>query len=273
MELKFGGVRGSLPVPGPDTLTMGGNTSCVSISYGDYIIIFDAGTGLRILGQYLEAKERSKWRGSIFLTHYHWDHIQGLPFFTPAFRNDNRFNIYGETKKSVKLEEILSEQMQPPYFPVAMENLEGLVIFHEIKPWSVTNILPEVGIGAIQLSHPNGAIGYRLDSQEGSVCFITDHEHPEEGISKSIVDFVQGANVLIHDAQFTPEEKQGPKAGWGHSSWEEAALTAKEAKVDKLYLFHHDPDRTDDDLKEILNNAKRIFPGTEIAVETSVKGI
>jgi phosphoribosyl 1,2-cyclic phosphodiesterase len=257
-----------MPVPGPNTIAVGGNTSCISIIYRDYVIIFDAGTGIRNLGHYLEDSERSKWSGSIFLTHYHWDHIQGLPFFTPAFRNDNRFHVYGERKKGNTLQEILSEQMQPPYFPASLENLEGLMTFNEIKPFSVTKIMPEVGVDVIRLSHPNGAVGYRFDCQKGSICLITDHEHPSEGLDKSVLEFVHGSSVLIHDAQYTPEEKKGPKSGWGHSSWMEAALTAREADVGMLYLFHHDPNRTDDELKAILTNAKDIFPHTEIAMET-----
>jgi phosphoribosyl 1,2-cyclic phosphodiesterase len=269
MELRFWGVRGSIPMPGPRTAKVGGNTTCVSLRLRDYIFVFDAGTGIRELGKYLEDKDRAFWKGSLLLTHYHWDHIQGLPFFIPAFRSENRFQIYGETKRETSIHEILSEQMQPPYFPVSLDSLEGLVTFVEIRPNLNLEILPEIFLRTIRLNHPGGALGYRLDSPEGSVCIITDHEHSDEGLSDSMVEFVHKANILIHDAQYTPDEKRRAKSGWGHSSWEEATLTAREAMIDKLYLIHHDPDRTDEALKAILNDARQLFPSTEIAIESS----
>jgi phosphoribosyl 1,2-cyclic phosphodiesterase len=249
---------------------VGGNTTCASLHFNDSVFVFDAGTGIRQLGRYLEDEERSRWKGGIFLTHYHWDHIQGLPFFGPAFRKENRFCIYGETKKGVSIEELLCEQMEPPYFPIDMESLEGLVTFVEVRPDSEVEILPDVSIRTVRLSHPNGAIGYRIDSPQGSLCFITDHEHPVGGLSDSVVQFIEGATVLIHDAQYTPEEKRGPKAGWGHSSWEEAALAAREAEVSKLYLIHHDPDRTDQHVMTILQAAQGVFLNTEIATESTI---
>jgi phosphoribosyl 1,2-cyclic phosphodiesterase len=270
MELRFWGVRGSIPTPGPHTFKIGGNTTCVSLHLNDYVFVFDAGTGIRQLGRYLEEEERSRCKGSIFLTHYHWDHIQGLPFFAPVFRKENRFSIYGEPKKGVAIEELLCEQMEPPYFPVDMKCLEGLVNFIQVQPDSKMQMPHDVNIHTVRLSHPNGAIGYRLDAPQFSLCFITDHEHPAEGLSESVAEFVQGATVLIHDAQYTPEEKQRAKGGWGHSSWEEAALTAKKAQATRLYLIHHDPDRSDEELKNIQNDAGKIFTNTKIASESTV---
>ena len=270
MELQFWGVRGSIPVPGPHTVKVGGNTTCASLRLDDYILVFDAGTGIRQLGHYLDDEERSRWKGSIFLTHYHWDHIQGLPFFGAAFREENRFSIYGEQKKGTLIQEILSEQMEPPYFPVQLDTLEGIVTFSEVQPGMEIKIFPGSVLHTVRLTHPGGALGYRFDCPQGSLCFITDHEHPAEGLSESIVEFVRGTTVLIHDAQYTPEEKQGPKAGWGHSSWEEAALTARKANVEKLYLIHHDPDRSDQDLAVIIRDAQSVFPNTAIATESAV---
>jgi len=270
MELRFWGVRGSIPTPGPHTIKVGGNTTCLSLELDGYIIVFDSGTGIRRLGRYLEDAERSSWRGSLFLTHYHWDHIQGLPFFEPAFRGENRFIIYGERKKGASIEEILSEQMQPPYFPVSLEALSGLVTFAELSTDMEIKPVPGATLRTIRLSHPNDVLGYRFDGPKGSFCFITDHEHPTGGLTEAVVEFARGANVLIHDAQYTPEEKRGPKDGWGHSSWEEAALTANEARVTTLCLTHHDPDRTDDELDTILYQAREVFPSTEIATESSV---
>jgi ribonuclease BN (tRNA processing enzyme) len=159
--------------------------------------------------------------------------------------------------------------MEPPYFPVDMECLEGLVTFIQVYPGVEFEMVSDVRIRVVRLSHPNGAIGYRLDDPSGSVCFITDHEHPSESLDKSVVEFVRDATVLIHDSQYTPDEKKGSKAGWGHSSWKEAALTAREASVEKLYLIHHDPSRTDEDFSFILTKARRVFSGAEIATEST----
>ena len=270
MELQFWGVRGSLAAPGPDTLAVGGNTTCVSLRCDDYLYVFDAGTGIKRLGDYLEDEERSRWQGSIFLTHYHWDHIQGLPFFVPAFRKANRFHVYGEPKKGADLKEILAEQMQSPYFPVSMDTQEGLVTFNELSPDAKFECGPGITVRTARLNHPNGAIGYRLDAPEGSLCIVTDHEHPADELDESVVAFARDATVLVHEAQYHPEEKRGPKAGWGHSSWEEAALTAKEANVSQLYLSHHDPSRSDPEVYDILSRARRIFAGTEVATENTI---
>jgi phosphoribosyl 1,2-cyclic phosphodiesterase len=270
MELRFWGVRGSIPAPGHHTLQVGGNTTCASLHLDGYVIVFDAGTGIRQLGQYLEYEEQIRWKGSVLLTHYHWDHIQGLPFFVPAFREENRFNLYGEWKKGAPIQKILSEQMEPPYFPVSFDALDGLATFLGLEPGFDMEISPGVNICTIRLDHPNGAIGYRVDSAHEAVCFITDHEHPSESLNYSVVEFVKGASVLVHDAQYTPEEKKGPKAGWGHSSWEEAALTAREAHVKQLYLIHHDPDRSDEELRVIVHKAQKVFANTDIATESTV---
>jgi phosphoribosyl 1,2-cyclic phosphodiesterase len=270
MELRFWGVRGSIPTPGTTTAKVGGNTTCISLRLKDYIFVFDAGTGIRQLGKYLANRGRACLKGSIFLTHYHWDHIQGLPFFVPAFRGKNRFHIYGEHKNGASIYEILAEQMQDPYFPVPLDALQGLVTFVELGPDQTLEVLPEVNIRTIRLKHPNGAVGYRVDSPDGSISIIMDHEHPKEGLSDSVVEFASYTNILIHDAQYTPEVKMKEKEGWGHSSWKEAALTALEANAGRLFLTHHDPDHTDEELKNILNDAGKIFTNTEIASESTV---
>ncbi|MDH3556244.1 MAG: MBL fold metallo-hydrolase, partial [Deltaproteobacteria bacterium] len=155
MVLRFWGVRGSIPTPGPRTIKIGGNTTCLSLELDGYILVFDSGTGIRRLGRYLEDAERSSWRGSLFLTHYHWDHIQGLPFFEPAFREENRFVMYGERKKGASIEEILSEQMQSPYFPVSLEALSGLATFAELRSEVEIEPIPGTTLRTIRLSHPN----------------------------------------------------------------------------------------------------------------------
>ena len=270
MELRFWGVRGSIPAPGPHTLAVGGNTTCVSLRSEDYLFVFDAGTGIRRLGEYLEDEARSRWQGSIFFTHYHWDHIQGLPFFMPARRVDNRFRLYGESKHGIDLEEILSQQMVDPYFPVTMDEAKGLITFEPLEPGQSFEPVAGCTLSTVRLIHPNDALGYRLDTADGSLCIITDHEHPAHGLDQRVVEFAAGATVLIHEGQYTAEEKRGPKAGWGHSSWEEAAMTAKEAGVGLLYISHHDPGRSDSEVFQILSKARRIFPESEIATESTI---
>lgn len=269
MELQFWGVRGSIPVPGSETLKIGGNTTCVSIQHNGYTLVFDAGSGIRNLGKHLEANSHASSGGCIFLSHYHWDHIQGLPFFTPAFRAENRFHLFGERKKGVDLHAILAEQMQTPYFPVPMDAQEGLVTFNEIRPGETLDIHAGMTIHSIRLNHPSGAVGFRIECADGSVCIITDHEHSDDGIDAPIVEFAKNADILIHEAPYEPEESRGPRKGWGHSSWEEAALTAKAANVKTLFLSHHDHERSDDEIFQRLDKARQVFEATEIATETT----
>ena len=270
MELRFWGVRGSIASPGPHTLAVGGNTTCLSLRCGEHIFVFDAGTGIRALGEYLQHEQRARWQGSIFFTHYHWDHIQGLPFFAPARRAENRFHLYGENKEGIDLEAILRRQMQEPYFPVGMDEARALVSFNAVAPNQIFEPFPGFTIKTHRLNHPNDALGYRLETRDGSLCVVTDHEHPQDGLDESVVEFARDCSVLVHEAQYTPEEKRGPKAGWGHSSWQEAALTAREAGAGMLYLSHHDPGRSDPEVFAILSEARRVFERTEVATETTV---
>jgi ribonuclease BN (tRNA processing enzyme) len=222
-----------------------------------------------MLGVHLR-RRRVRPRISILFTHYHWDHIQGLPFFVPGLGADTRFELYGESKEGVSVEELLRHQMEEPYFPVALDEVSQRLRFCSVRPRQRLFLAPGVAVETAALAHPNGAIGYRVETGLGSVCVVTDHEHPRDGLDESVVAFARGATVLVHEAQYTPEEKRGPRAGWGHSSWEEAALTAREAGVGLLYLSHHDPARTDREVAAITSRARRIFPATEAATERTV---
>ena len=151
MELRFWGVRGSIATLGPDTVAVGGNTTCVSLFHDDYVLIFDAGTGICRLGEFLEAEERNTWRGSIFLTHYHWDHIQGLPFFAPAYRQENRLHLYGEVKEGIDPKRVLNDQMQAPFFPVPLEVQEGLITFNPVSPSQEIRVSHDVTVSTVRL--------------------------------------------------------------------------------------------------------------------------
>ena len=177
--LTFWGCRGSIPAPGPRTVVFGGNTSCVSIEYQSLVLIFDAGSGIRALGRYLLAREDIRQiRGCIFLTHTHWDHIQGLPFFTPAFSAKNRFAIYGEGNRKLSLVEVLEDQMHAPYFPVEMDRAYGAIVtFHEVHPRQKIVLDGEVTVAPFRLTHPNLAVGCVMKVADVRVAYVTDHAH------------------------------------------------------------------------------------------------
>jgi phosphoribosyl 1,2-cyclic phosphodiesterase len=260
--LHFWGVRGSIPTPGTSTRKFGGNTACVELRAGDQRLIFDAGTGLRTLGQTIVAQPNV--RATILLSHYHWDHLLGLPFFGPIFKPDTELEIYGEHKQGGGPKEALQRQFAGPSFPVEFSTLASKLNFHTCEPGATFSVGPiEVQVG--RLNHPNAAICYRATVDGKSVVYASDHEHDGKGDAE-LIEFTRGANVLIYDSMYA-DESYGPKRGWGHSTWQEALRVAKAAKVKRLFLYHHDPVNDDAAMTKIERAAQKIFPRAEVARE------
>ncbi len=267
--VTFWGVRGSIASPGLHTVVFGGNTSCVSIETQDHIVILDAGSGIRELGQYLMKRNGLKGiDGSILLSHLHWDHIQGLPFFVPARAQENQFTIYGEGKYRLGLSQILAGQMQAPYFPVSMDAVfRAQVKFREVCARQRIEIQPDLFVTPFCLTHPNGALGYLLQIKGRRIAYVSDHEHSIGQLSPNVLEMVPSVDLLIHDAQYSREELANDKRGWGHSAWEDVVELASEAQVEQLLLFHHDPEATDAVLNERQFLAQEKFPHTIVARE------
>ncbi|HKA54580.1 MAG TPA: MBL fold metallo-hydrolase [Candidatus Binatia bacterium] len=267
--VTFWGVRGSIASPGLHTVVFGGNTSCVSVETQGHIVILDAGSGLRELGQHLmKRNDLRSIDGSIFLSHMHWDHIQGLPFFAPARSQENQFTIYGERKYQQSLAQILAGQMQAPYFPVDMHTVfRAQVTFHEVQARRGVEVHPNLFVTPFRLTHPNGALGYLLQVEGRRIAYVTDHEHTIGQLSPEVREMVFGADLLIHDAQYGREELANGKRGWGHSAWEDVVELAIVSRVGHLFLFHHDPEATDEILNERQFLAQEKFPRTTVARE------
>jgi phosphoribosyl 1,2-cyclic phosphodiesterase len=274
MRITFWGVRGSIPTPGPDTVEFGGNTSCVEIRTGKAILIFDGGTGLRLLGKKLVTEMPLEAR--IFFSHVHWDHIQGFPFFDPAFVPGNSIHLYGGNNVSRTLEETLAGQMDHPSFPVHLQEMGAKMTFNDLVEGQVLEIDAGDGsnakITAGRGNHPNGVWAYRIEYGGHSVVYATDTEHYAV-IDPKLAKLSKGVDVLIYDAQYTPEEyagttgSGGPKVGWGHSTFEAAAGLAKAAGAKKLILFHHDPMQNDAAVRDKEKRAKASFSNTQAAFE------
>lgn len=267
--ITFWGVRGSIASPGVHTAVFGGNTSCVSVEDQDRLLIFDGGTGIRKLGQHLEQRGNLHTiKGHIFLSHMHWDHIQGLPFFSPAFAGKNRFTIYGEGKYKMPLPHILKRQMQRPYFPVDMETtFRADINFQEVAAKQVVTVSSGITVTPFRLTHPNGALGYVLQLGDVRIAYVTDHEHKAGQLSPNVVEMTPQVDALIHDAQYTRSQVATTKKGWGHSGWEDVLDLAVQSQVKRLFLFHHDPDTTDAELNERQLLAQQTFPNTIVARE------
>ncbi len=266
MKVKFWGVRGSIPVPGPDTVQVGGNTACVEVqTVNGEVVILDAGTGIRLLGLDLIHRYTDQLKVVLLFSHTHWDHIQGLPFFAPM-REHNHLRLLGEKRVDRQLQHALASHISNPYLPFGLEDLDAELEFEEIQDGEQIVTGAETTIAARRLPHPGGAFGYRIDCQGKVVAYATDVCHPAGGIDPSVLDLARGADLLIHDAQFTPEEKQ-KYPDWGHSSWEEAIQVAQQANVQRLALFHHDPLHTDGELMEIEREAQSRFAGAFVARE------
>ncbi|MBI5184957.1 MAG: MBL fold metallo-hydrolase [Nitrospinae bacterium] len=271
IKVKFWGVRGSIPVPGPETLKFGGNTSCVEVDCGGEIIIIDGGTGLRPLGQDMMANGFGSGKNKklcIFFSHVHWDHIQGFPFFKPAFIAGAEVYLYGLKHSDTDIETALRGQMISPHFPIRLRDMPSRISFKELKADESVRV-GEAVIRNVELNHPNRAFGYRVDFNGKSVAYICDHEHSDESEDR-IAKFSKGVDLLIFDSQYTPEEYSGAdggggRKGWGHSTWEMGVELVKETAAKRLALFHHG--RDDVKVEEIESNAKKRFPGTVAAYE------
>jgi phosphoribosyl 1,2-cyclic phosphodiesterase len=274
MRVTFWGVRGSIPTPGPETVAIGGNTSCVEIRAGKAILIFDGGTGLRLLGKKLAPEMPIE--AHIFFSHVHWDHIQGFPFFDPAFVPGNTIHLYGGNNVSRTLEETLAGQMDHPSFPVHLTDMAAKMTFNDMMEGEDLQIPTGDGktvhITTGKGNHPNGVWAYRVEVDGHAVVYATDTEHYDH-VDPELTRLARGADVLILDAQYTPEEyagtagRGGSKKGWGHSTFDEAAKLATAAGVKRLILFHHDPMQNDDDVRKKEARAKALFPNVTAAYE------
>jgi phosphoribosyl 1,2-cyclic phosphodiesterase/CheY-like chemotaxis protein len=293
-RVRFWGVRGSIPTPGPGTAFFGGNTSCVEVRADGELIILDAGTGIRSLGLSLIAEFKgAPMQLTILMTHTHWDHIQGFPFFVPAYNPKNQLSILGYEGARRGLETTLSSQMESPYFPISMQEMPGNIAFQELKDMEFK--VGHVDVKACFMNHPGICVGYRLFTSAGSVVYMPDNEAHFRQRSKTktdsdtdfvaaleyartedakLVEFVRDADVLIVDSQY--DETEYPKhVGWGHTCVDDSVSLALRANVKRLYLFHHDPGHDDAHITRMQEHARAIVKkeGGHVVVEAAREGV
>lgn len=293
VRLKFWGTRGSIASPGPATLRYGGNTTCVEVRVDDQIIILDAGSGIRPLGIELEKEFGPKpIKVALLITHAHWDHVQGLPFFKPAYNPKNEIGIFGFDGMGATFSQILAEPMRVPFFPIAMRELSGKIDIHKLD--EMTFSLGRVQVHAAFVNHPGVCAGYRLNTGSGSIAFVPDHEpydsflhsarfnpispNNEKKIAAdertSLVEFLRGSETLILDAQYTDDEYV-KHIGWGHGCVSSAVALALESEVQTLILFHHDPNHNDQTVDKMLACARSLVAksGRSLEIEAAREGV
>ena len=256
MIVTFWGTRGSIPTSGPNFTEFGGNTPCLSIDLKstEELVVFDAGTGIRELGGDILKNDPRNKTIHVFLTHAHWDHIQGFPFFGPAYHPDYEVHVYC-TKKA---QEFLAGQMSPPYFPVGLDSMPALKSFTLLSHEDVTTI-GSATIRSIPLPHPQESTGFRIDEDGKSFVFATDTEHEPPHMNEQLIKFATDCDALVYDSQYTENEYFNGRQGWGHSTYNEGVRLAKTANVKKLVLFSHDPSHDDPVCLEIEKQAQAIF--------------
>jgi phosphoribosyl 1,2-cyclic phosphodiesterase len=273
-KLSFWGVRGSTPTVDPATWRYGGNTPCVELIAPDGTqFILDCGTGLRALGSRWGAAEGGPPASThIFVTHYHWDHIQGLPFFSPLYDEKNEFQFYSFRSKFLgpdSLRQVFETQMALPYFPVDFSAMNAKRKFREVDGGESFAIGTNK-VTARWLNHPQGCLGFRIETPAGTVVYATDNEPGVPALDKSLRELAEGADIFINDAQFSPEQLASVKKGWGHSSWRDGVNAARDAGAKTLVLFHHDPDSTDRVVDDLLRQARDQFDSVFAASEGMV---
>ena len=266
MRIKFWGVRGSTPTPQPENLRYGGNTSCVEVRLGDRLFIFDCGTGFRTLGQQLRHEFNGRpVSAHIFVSHFHWDHIQGIPFFGPLYdKPENRFCFHSSSRIR-SLKRVMEEQMASPYFPVDTSEMKSHRDFYDIEAGRIP--LDDVTVEAQWLNHPQGCMGFRLETKQGVIVYATDNEPGDATFDKNVRKLAAGADILIYDSQYLPDEYATQKRGWGHSHWREAVNIVMESGAKELILFHHDPDHDDACIDQVVKEARNYYPRVRAAAE------
>jgi phosphoribosyl 1,2-cyclic phosphodiesterase len=267
MRVKFWGVRGSTPTPQVENMRYGGNTSCVELRLGDQIYIFDCGTGFRVLGRELEREFAGRpISAHVFVSHYHWDHIQGVPFFRPLFSNRENEFVFHSSSRTRAVEQVMAEQMAPPYFPVNFSEMQAKRKFCNIANGSL-DMGDGVRIQTAWLNHPQGCLGFRVETKDGVLVYATDNEPGDEKFDKAVRKLAEGADLLIYDAQYLPEDYAARRVGWGHSHWREAVNVVMESGAKELILYHHDPEHTDEIVDKVVVEARNYFPKVRAAAE------
>ncbi|HLW98967.1 MAG TPA: MBL fold metallo-hydrolase [Candidatus Acidoferrales bacterium] len=280
-QIRFWGVRGSTPTVDQATWRYGGNTPCLElITPGGARFILDCGTGVRALGNHLAGVNGAPTNtvtplhAHIFLTHYHWDHIQGIPFFSPLYSPFNKFHFYSYRSKFLgrdSLKQVFETQMAYPYFPVDVSAMTAEREFTEISGGDSLQI-EDAKITMFWLNHPQGCLGFRFETSAGTIAYSTDNEPGNPELDANLLQLAHDADIFINDAQYTPEQLAGPRRGWGHSSWLAGAQVAREAGARNLVLFHHDPDHSDKDVDGLLRHARQHFENVYAATEGMAMG-
>ena len=265
LRVKFWGCRGSIACPSPDHLKYGGNTTCLEIDAGGHLLILDAGTGIRELGENIMRSDQHHVH--ILLTHTHWDHINGFPFFAPAFNSKKSFEIMaGHLFNKSGVQHVFESQMENPVFPVPLKALTAELYFVDFEAGEDIKIAPNVKVRTAFLNHPNDATGYRIEYNGKSICLITDTEHGPGQPDQNILGLIEGADLVVYDCTYTEEEFPN-KVGWGHSTWEEGVRLCKAANVKQLGIFHHDPTHDDVFMDKLAEDAKKAWSGAIVIRE------
>ena len=273
LNVTFYGVRGSTPCSSDSNRRYGGNTSCVVIESDERDpILLDLGTGLRFFG--LSQPRDGTFRGTALLSHLHWDHVQGIPFFSPMLAEGARLDIYGPTQHGVSLEDAVREFIQPPYFPVEIDALPGVFEFHEVER-DVFD-LDGAKVTVAPVPHCGPTVGYRIDCDGVSIAYVSDHQQPgpdSTEVSAEVLDLCQGVDLLIHDAQFDRGEFEC-RSDWGHCTVQYAVEVANRSGAKRLAMFHHDPSHGDERMDELLADAQRHAAGIgDVEVLAAAEGL
>ena len=264
--VRFWGVRGSIPCPGPETVRYGGNTSCVEMRCGERLLIFDGGSGLRPLGNAL-MRNGQRLHFDLFYSHTHLDHIVGVPFFAPCYQAHSDIRFWaGHLKPDAGIEDVLRKMMQAPLFPVPLDIFAAKREFRDFAAGEDLQPHPGITIRTAPLNHPGGATGYRVEYESKAVAYITDTEHHPGQLDPNILQLVDHADVMIYDSTYTDEEYPS-RRGWGHSTWQEAVRLADAANVKTLVIFHHDPDHDDAFMDRVAAEALAARADTVVARE------